>query len=70
MMEMVDISRMKVVRENPLLSGEKAQTSLRLTKVLMEQIDKIAAEQSSTRTEIIEAILVQALNDPKFVLKL
>lgn len=61
---------MKVERANPLLSTEKVQVSVRLSKPLMEQIDKVAEDNAKTRTEVMEQILAQALTNSKFVLKL
>lgn len=57
---------MKVVKAS---RKQIRSVTLRLPEKLMESVDRIAARNDMSRQELIAAILNQAINDERFVLK-
>ena len=57
---------MKVIRKSP----ELRTLTLRIREHVMQRIDKIADENKVSRQKLVEAILIQVLEDKSFVLKL
>ncbi len=63
---------MKVIKGPPPKPRPQGRdlVAFRLDNEILNKIDAIAHKMGVSKTTIVEAILKQALNDPKFVLRL